>query len=130
MVSIIIGRFILSKETQVGILHRLLFIMTNHQAFRKFCHFLRKTGYYKKYWRLVYKTGLSKNSIKRDIDPSNYIRCVDVSGNGIITHIELQEKQIEWRKELNPPKRKQESKHYSIPDEMLRFLQTYTPYRF
>ena len=104
--------------------------MTNHQAFRKFCHFLRKTGYYKKYWRLVYKTGLSKNSIKRDIDPSNYIRCVDVSGNGIITHIELQEKQIEWRKELNPPKRKQESKHYSIPDEMLRFLQTYTPYRF
>lgn len=104
--------------------------MTNHQAFRKFCHFLRKTGYYKEYWRLVHKTGLNKNVIKRDIDPSNYIRCVDVSGNGIITRIELQEKQIAWREELNPPKRKQQSEQFSIPDEMLQFLERYTPYRF
>lgn len=104
--------------------------MTNHQAFRKFCHFLRKTGYYKEYWRIVYKIGLSKDYIKKEVDPSGYIRRVDVSGNGIITHIELQEKQIEWSKELNSPKRKQQSGHYSIPDDMLRFLERYTPYRF
>lgn len=104
--------------------------MTNHQAFRKFCHFLRKNNYYKEYWRLVYKTGLNKNFIKREVHPSNYIRCVDVAGNGIITHAELQEKQTAWRQELNPPKRSQQSVQYSISDEMLRFLQTYTPYRF
>lgn len=104
--------------------------MTNHQAFRKFCHFLRKTGYYKEYWRLVYKTGLNKNFIKRDVDPLNYICCVDVAGNGITTHIKLQEKQIEWRKELNPPKRKQLKHYNSIPDDMLRFLERYSPYRF
>lgn len=104
--------------------------MTNHQAFRKFCHFLRKTGYYKEYWRLVYKTGLSKVFIKKEVDPSNYIRCVDVAGNGIITKIELQEKHIEWKKELNPPKRKQLKHYNSIPEDMLRFLERYTPYRF
>lgn len=104
--------------------------MTNHQAFRKFCHFLRKIGYSKEYWRLVYKTGLNKNFIKREVDPSNYIRCVDVSGNGIITHIELQEKQIAWKKELNPPKRKQSKSYTAIPEDMLRFLERYTPYRF
>jgi hypothetical protein len=105
--------------------------MTNHQAFRKFCHFLRKTGYYKEYWRLVYKIGLSKDFIKKEVNPSEYIRRVDVAGNGIIAHIELQEKQIEWKKELNPPKRKQQSKSYtSIPEDMLRFLERYTPYRF
>lgn len=104
--------------------------MTNHQAFRKFCHFLRKTGFYKEYWRLVYKTGLNKNFIKKEVDPSNYVRCVDVAGNGIITHIALQEKQIEWRKELNPTKRKQLKSYNSIPDDMLRFLERYTPYRF
>ena len=103
--------------------------MTNHQAFRKFCHFLRKIDYYKEYWRLVYKTGLNKNVIKKDIDPSNYIRCVDVSGNGIATHIELQEKQIAWKRELNPPKRKQ-LKHCSIPEDMLRFLERHTSCRF
>jgi hypothetical protein len=104
--------------------------MTNHQAFRKFCHFLRKTGFYKEYWRLVYKTGLNKNFIKKEADPSNYIRCVDVAGNGIITHIELQEKQIAWKKELNPPKRKQLESYNSIPDDMLRFLKRYTTYRY
>jgi hypothetical protein len=104
--------------------------MTNHQAFRKFCHFLRKTNFYKEYWRLVYKAGLSKNFIKKEVNPSNYISCVDVAGNGIIKHIELQTKQIEWRKELNPPKRKQQSGNYSIPDDMLRFLERYTPYTF
>ena len=102
--------------------------MTNHQAFRKFCHFLRKTGYYKEYWRLVYKTGLSKNSIKRDIDPSNYIRCVDVPGNGIITHIELQEKHRAWQTELNTPKCKQQSRYDTISDDVLRFLDRYSSY--
>lgn len=95
--------------------------MTNHQAFRKFCHFLRKTGYYKEYWRLVYKTGLNKNIIKRDIDPSNYIHCVDVSGNGIITHIKLQEKHTAWQKELHPPKRKQQVGCYTMPYDLARF---------
>lgn len=105
--------------------------MTNHQAFRKFCHFLRKTGYYKEYWRLVYKIGLSKDFIKKEVDPSNYICCVDVSGNGIITHIQLQEKQIEWKEELNPSKRKQLESYNSIPDDMLRFLERLnTSYRF
>ena len=103
--------------------------MTNHQAFRKFCHFLRKTGYYKEYWRLVYKIGLSKDFIKKEVNPSDYIRRVDVSVNGIITHIELQEKQIEWRKELNSPKRKQLKPYNSIPEDLLRFLERYTPYR-
>lgn len=103
--------------------------MTNHQAFRKFCHFLRKTGYYKKYWQLVYKIGLNKNVIKRDIDPSNYIRCVDVSGNGIITHIELQEKQVAWREELNPPKHKQSQSYNSIPDDIFQFLKRYSSYK-
>jgi hypothetical protein len=104
--------------------------MTNHQAFRKFCHFLRKTDYYKEYWRIVYKIGLSKDYIKKEVDPSEYIRRVDVAGNGIIAHIELQEKQIEWRTELNPPKRKQLKHYNSISDDMLRFLERYTPYRF
>jgi hypothetical protein len=105
--------------------------MTNHQAFRKFCHFLRKTGFYKEYWRLVYKTGLNKNFIKREVDPSNYIHCVDISGNGIMTHIKLQEKHIEWKNELNPLKRKQQLKSYdAIPEGMLRFLERYAAYRF
>ncbi len=103
--------------------------MTNHQAFRKFCHFLRKTGYYKKYWQLVYKIGLSKDFIKKEVDPSDYIRRVDVSSNGIVTHIELQEKQIEWRVELNPPKRKQSKSYNSIPDDIFQFLERYSPYR-
>jgi CRISPR/Cas system-associated protein endoribonuclease Cas2 len=101
--------------------------MTNHQAFRKFCHFLRKTGYYKKYWQLVYKIGLSKNFIKKEVNPSEYICRLNVSGIGIITQIKLQEKQIEWMKELNPPKRKQLKPCNSIPDDILRFLETYRP---
>jgi hypothetical protein len=104
--------------------------MTNHQAFRKFCHFLRKTGFYKEYWRLVYKTGLNKNFIKREVDPSNYIRCVDISGNGIITHIKLQEKYTEWKNELNSPKRKQQAGRCTMPDDLVRFLERYSPYRF
>lgn len=104
--------------------------MTNHQAFRKFCHFLRKTSYYKEYWRLVYKIGLSKDFIKKEVDPSEYICRLNVSGIGIITKIELQEKHIEWKKELNPPKRKQLESYNSIPEDMLRFLERYTPYRF
>ena len=103
--------------------------MTNHQAFRKFCHFLRKTGYYKEYWRIVYKIGLSKDYIKKEVDPSNYIRCVDVPGIGIVTHIKLQEKQIEWRIELNPPKRKQPKSYNSIPNDVLQFLERYATYR-
>lgn len=105
--------------------------MTNHQAFRKFCHFLRKTGYYKEYWRLVYKIGLSKDYIKKEVNPSDYICRLNVSGIGIIARIELQGKQIEWKKELNPPKRKQQLKPCnSIPDGILQFLERYTPYRF
>ena len=104
--------------------------MTNHQAFRKFCHFLRKTGYYKEYWRIVYKIGLSKDYIKKEVDPSEYIRRVDVPGVGIVIHIELQEKQIEWRKELDPPKRRQQLETYnSIPDDIMQFLERYSPYR-
>lgn len=97
--------------------------MTNHQAFRKFCHFLRKTGYYKEYWRLVYKIGLSKDFIKNEVNPSDYISRVDVSCNGVLNHIQLQEKHIEWRKELNPPKRKQLESYNSIPEDMLQFLE-------
>ena len=104
--------------------------MTNHQAFRKFCHFLRKTGFYKNYWRLVYKAGLNKNFIKQEVDPPNYIRCVFVASNGIIPYLELQKKQLEWRKELNPPKRKQESNHQKFPDDLIQFLQRYNPYTF
>lgn len=103
--------------------------MTNHQAFRKFCHFLRKTGYYKEYWRLVYKIGLSKDFIKNEVDPSDYIYRVDVSCNGILTHIQLQEKHIEWRKELNPPKRKQSESYNSIPEDILQFLERYSTFR-
>ena len=104
--------------------------MTNHQAFRKFCHFLRKTNYYKKYWQLVYKIGLSKDFIKKEVHPSNYIRRVDAPGVGMVTHIELQEKQLEWRKELDPPKRRQQLENYnSIPDDIMRFLERYSPYR-
>lgn len=91
---------------------------------------MRKTGYYKEYWRLVYKIGLSKDFIKKEVDPLEYIRRIDVAGNGFIAHIELQEKHIEWRKELNPPKHKQLESYNSIPEDILRFLERYTPYRF
>lgn len=103
--------------------------MTKHQAFRKFCHFLRKTGYYKEYWRLVYKIGLSKDYIKKEVNPVEYIRRIDVPDNGIIAHIKLQEKQAEWGRELTPPKRKQLKSYNSIPEDMLRFLERCTSYR-
>lgn len=75
--------------------------MTQHQAFRKFCHFLKKVGFYKEYWHIVYKAGFSKKKIREDIGPERFIISMSDYADGIVSRIKFHELSLKWRKELN-----------------------------
>lgn len=78
--------------------------MTNHQTFRKFCHFLKKVGFYKEYWQIVYKAGFSKKRIREDITPDRFIVSMSEYVNGIVSRVRFYELSLKWKKELHPPK--------------------------
>ena len=79
--------------------------MTQHQAFRKFCHFLKKVGFYKEYWHIVYKAGFSKAYIREVVIPDKFIISMVEYSNGIINRLKFHEFSIKWRKELHPYKK-------------------------
>lgn len=97
--------------------------MTQHQAFRKFCHFLKKIGFYKEYWHIVYKAGFSKKRIREDISPDRFIISMSEYVDGIVSRVRFHELSIKWKKELHPPKKDEITSWWDIIENFNSYRQ-------